>query len=63
MQLGMKMILTLEGEMDSYRWHSVDYKEGRCIVSGMFIHPKDYQTVSPRVTIGWHPRGKTSQVC
>ena len=27
----------LEGEMDSYRWYPVDYKEGRCIVFSMFI--------------------------
>ena len=52
-----------EGEMDSYRWHSVDYKEGRCIVfPSMFIHqglpPK---TVSPRVTIGYIFSGKTSK--
>ena len=52
-----------EGEMDSYRWHSVDYKEGRCIVfPSMFIHqglpPKP---VSPRVTIGYIFSGKTSK--
>ena len=52
-----------EGELDSYKWHSVGYKDGRCIVfPSKFIHqglpPK---TVSPRVTIGYIFSGKASQ--
>ena len=52
-----------QGEMDSYKWHSVGYGEGRCIVfPSKFIHqglpPKE---VSPRVTIGYIFSGKSSK--